>query len=306
MNTNTETREWLFALAASKLTTGEVRGERPSLVEIERWRTGELLPARADEVLSYVAHDEQSYTIWRDLCEEQRWLNGTGGQSMAEDQPVHEKTPALSGNTGWLGSVVARFGIGAQPLWAGGIAAGLFALLVIPAILRPGGDAMTEVYQQQLVTAAQVLGAEFPPVLRRATKSIQILDGSAIDQDKYQFQLGLSAAAYKVSSMDDLRWDAWRASLPQPIDCAVETTENCSEQAVRNQTLGSWSLVTALACNSEQGETDFWHRQATALSEVAGGAWPQQHFLAARLHKPLPQSREKLCVMATGLLGQGG
>lgn len=306
MNTNTETREWLFALVASKLTTGEIRGERPSLLEIERWRTGQLLQTRADEVLSYVAHDEQSHSMWRDLCEEQRWLDSTEGQNSLTDQPLSATAPKLENKTGWLGSVAARLRLGTQPIWAGGIAAGLFALLIIPAMFRPSGDLMSSHYQQQLGAAGQVLGAEFPAVLGRVTKNIQPLDGSAVDQDKYQFQLGLSAAASQVSGVDDQRWETWRASLPPSVDCVGSTSEHCSEQAVRNQALGSWSLVTALGCNNQQPQTDFWHQQATALSEVAGGAWAQKHFLAARLQKPLPQSREKLCLMATGLLGQGG
>ena len=306
MNTNTETREWLFALVASKLAPGEIRGERPSLIEIEQWRTGELLQARADEVLSYVAHDEQCHSMWRGLCEEQRWLDSTEGQSTVVDQPLPATAPELENTTGWLGSVVARLRLGAQPMWAGGIAAGLFALLIIPAMFRPSGELMAELYQQQLGVAAQVLGAEFPPVLGRTTKNIQILDGSVVDQDKHQFQLGLSAAASQMSGLHDQRWDTWKASLPPSIDCLDSTTEQCSEQALRNQALGSWSLVTALGCNNKQAEADFWHQQATALNEVAGGAWAQKHFLAARLQKPLPQSREKLCLMATGLLGQGG
>jgi len=256
-------------------------------------------------VLSYVAYDEQSHEQWRDLCEEQRWLDKQRADGVV-DQPAPGLVPELNPQTGWLGGVVARLGLNVRSPWAGGIAAGLFALLLIPAMFRPGADPMLEVYQQQVGSAASVLGSEFPQVLARSTKNIQTLDATVVDQDKHQFQLGLAAAAEKVSILDDQRWDTWRASLPQSIDCEADASEHCSAQAVRNQALGSWSLVTALACSADQGQSDFWQKQAAALNELADGDWAQEHFLAARLQQPLPQSREKLCVMATGLLGQGG
>ncbi|MGB0864925.1 MAG: hypothetical protein ACPGSC_00355 [Granulosicoccaceae bacterium] len=307
MNTDSQTREWLFALAASKLAAGEVRGERPSLVEIEKWRLGKLQQTRAREVLSYVAHDEQCHTQWRELCAEQRWLDSYNEGAIC-DQPNPQSVTELKQTPGWLGGVAARLGLaaGRRPRWASGVAAALFALLVIPVVFLPSDDPFAETYLQQVGAAEQLLGVEYPPVLGRLTKAIGSLDGTVKDQDKLQFQMGLSAAAAGVPAIEDERWAAWRDSLPPSIDCNESSSEHCSSTGIRNQALGSWSLVTSLACGSGAHSEPFWEQQAAALQALTEKAVPADHFLALRLQKPLPYTRVQLCAMATGLLGQGG
>ena len=301
----TQSREWLYALAASKLSKGETRGERPSLVEIEQWRLGGLLQERADEVLSYVAHDEQCFGQWQDLCAEQRWLDQEERQEPLQDQPAAASEPVVT-QEHWLSGAVARISRGIKPVWGGAIAAGLLALLLVPAMFRPADDNVAQAYLQQLSSAEKLMGAEFPPVLARQTKSVQPLDDLANNPEQRQFRQGLAAAASRVSDITDERWQAWRTSLPAPVSCDGQRDGDCSAQAVQNQALGSWSLVTALACQNNATSADFWPSQANSLTELLSVELPQGHFLARRLQQPLPTAKPSLCQLATGLLGQGG
>lgn len=301
----TQTREWLYALAASKLTKGETHGDRPSLLEIEQWRQGAMQGARADQVLSYVAHDEQCFAQWRDLCQEQRWLDQFEAQQTLDDQPHLAKAPSEQ-KSGWLSGTIARIGTGFKPVWGGAIAAGLLALLVVPAMFRPADDSIAQTYLQQLGSAENLLGAEFPPVLGRLTKAIQPLDNSSVNVAKRQFQQGLAAVADKVDDSQDARWSDWRETLPEAVICDGVATGDCSAQAMRNQALGSWSLVTALACGNSQTDNNFWAQQAGVLNELVSEELAQGHFLAQRLQQPLPTGQQALCQLANGLLGQGG
>ncbi len=306
MNTESRRRAWLFAQAASKLMQGSVRGERPDLHEIDQWRLGTLGEQRADEVLSYVANDELCYGQWRDLCAEQRWLNDFDATGPREDQPKPGSSADVTETSTWAGKLISRIPLNISSGWGAAVAAGLFAVVMVPMIFSPSSDIASRAFQQQLGSAEQLLGAEFPPVLARMTKSIQSLNASATNHDKRQFQLGLSAAAAKVTDISDPRWNDWQKALPKIISCEESTDGDCSEQAIRNQALGSWSLVTALACQVNASDKDFWQQQAETLKDLMEDDFSKQHFLTLRLKKPLPNSRVALCEMANGLLGQGG
>lgn len=307
MNKETQTREWIFALAASKLTTGSTQGAGPSLLEIDQWRLGKLLAARSDEVLSHIAHDEACFTQWRELCEAQRWLisESAAAQTGVEEQPLPDGAPVVETTGGWLGGIAARISSLSVSGWGGAVAAGLFALLLIPAMFRPGDDGIAHAYLQQLNAADSVLGAEIPAALSRLTKSISALE-SLDNDDRRQFQQGLSAVADRIDVQEDARWAAWRAGLPAAVDCTGSDTGDCSVAAVRNQALGSWSLVTALACNTDTAGAAFWSQQGAALSDIAAAGVAPDHFLVARLSTPLPHQQAEMCVLANGLLGQGG
>lgn len=307
MDKETQTREWIYALAASKLTGGNIQGASPSLLEIDQWRLGKLVTPRSDEVLSHVAHDEACFTQWRELCEAQRWLatEAAGAQSGFEEQPLPSGAPVVQTTGGWLGGIAARLSTLSVSSWGGAIAAGLFALLVIPAMFRPGDDGVAQAYLQQLNAADHVLGAELPTTLSRLTKSISTLDQLG-DDDRRQFQQGLAAVADRVDVQADERWAAWRAGLPAAVDCAASDSGDCSAKAVRNQALGSWSLVTALACGTDTTDAAFWSQQGAALNDIAAAGVAADHFLVARLQAPLPQVQADICVLANGLLGQGG
>lgn len=298
MNDKSKAREWTLALAGCQLMQGDCKGPRPTLVEIELWRNGGVEGERAEQVLSHIAHNDDCFVQWRDLCEEQRWLD----LQSVDDQPRSDALKATDAAKHWLTNTVARI---ATPAWGSAIAAGLFALLLLPSVFMSNDQNIQRTYGQQLDLASHMNGAEFPAVLGRMTKSIQALDGQATHQDKYQFQLGLAATAERIKVADMASWKGWLDALPAAIECSNLGTSACSSTGILNQALGSWSLVTALACNSNTVGNEFWAEQANALSLLVDKKLPRTHFLASRLRGPLPKSQADLCIMANGLLGQG-
>lgn len=305
MNTDDPGREWLYALAAARLSQGERRGERPSALEIDRWRLGQLSPPRADEVLSHVAHDPQCYAQWRSLCEEQRWLEREAGEPTLE-QPGGGAA-VVRGQGTWLGAVAARLGLtdGARPRWAGAVAACLVALLLVP-LLFPGGPAAVDLYEQQLERAGAMPAAAFPALLGRETKAVDPLAGGVVDPDRAQFRMGLAAAAERLGAREGAGWADWLGELPRADACDGAAPAHCSAAGWRNRTLGGWALVTLLACERDASDASFWREQAEALDALVTDGLAPTHFLAARLRPPLPRQPAALCATARGLLGQGG